>query len=110
MKIAEFEKRTGLSRDTLRYYEKIGVLSKPSRGLNGYREYGQTQFEELAFLQKGKSIGFSLSEIRTGFLNYKKSGKLCAEFTRQLNEKKDMLVQRIEDDKRVIAEIEEMLR
>ncbi|WP_419596611.1 MerR family DNA-binding transcriptional regulator, partial [Streptomyces brasiliscabiei] len=46
MKIAEFEKQTGLSRDTLRYYEKIGMLTPPIPAGNGYRYYGQTQLQE----------------------------------------------------------------
>ena len=109
MKISEFEKVTGLSRDTLRYYEKIGLLSPPSRGLNGYREYGQVQLNELNFIKKGKEIGFSLSTIHRAYRRYQELGHFCAEFSAQLNAKKSQLLQGIEKDKQAIREIDNML-
>ncbi|PUA26693.1 MAG: hypothetical protein B0W54_23435 [Cellvibrio sp. 79] len=109
MKISEFEKVSGLARDTLRYYEKIGILTPPSRGLNGYREYGQAQLEELAFIQKGKEIGFSLSVIKEGYRRYKNLGYFCPEFSEQLHKKRAQLSQRIADDKQAIAEIDKLL-
>ncbi len=109
MKISEFEEKTGLSRDTLRYYEKIGMLSPPLRGANGYREYGQAQLSELSFIQMGKEIGFTLSTIKEGYRRYKALGKLCPEFKQQLVEKKEMLSKRMDDDARAIKKIDEML-
>lgn len=109
MKISEFEKVSGLSRDTLRYYEKIGILTPPSRGSNSYREYGQVQLDELAFIQKGKEIGFGLSVIQQGYQRYKELGHFCPEFSAQLHAKKAQLSQRIASDKRAIAEINRML-
>lgn len=109
MLIAEFEKKVGLSRDTLRYYEKIGMLTSPLRGANGYRIYGDVQVEELNFIRKGKAIGFTLPAIKNGFQRYKKLGYLCPEFTKQLHIKKTMFSERIAEDTRAIAEIERML-
>lgn len=109
MLIAEFEKKVGLPRDTLRYYEKIGLLTAPSRGANGYRLYSDTQLKELAFIMQGKSIGFTLPVIKNGYRRYKELGYLCPEFTRQLREQKAMFSARIAEDTRAIAEIEKLL-
>ena len=110
MRIAEFEKVAGVSRDTLRYYEKQGLLTPPSRLPNGYREYGAVQLEELAFIHKGKEIGFSLSLIRKAYTRYKQLGRFCPEFSAQLEDKKAQLKARIANDARAIAKIEKMLR
>lgn len=109
MRIAEFEKKVGLSRDTLRYYEKIGVLTPPQRDANGYRHYGQVQLEELAFIEKGKLIGFSLPAIRAGWNRYKKLGHFCPEFSKQLNEKRAMLTERMAKDQHSIQQIDALL-
>ena len=110
MKIAELEKKVGLSRDTLRYYEKIGILTPPLRASNGYRYYGKTQLKELAFIERGKAIGFTLAEIHSGYQQYQILGKLCPEFIKRLQEKKAMFQQRISQDSVAIAEIDEMLK
>jgi len=110
MKISEFEKVTNLSRDTIRYYEKIGMLTPPLRGANGYREYGKVQQEEIAFIQKGKMIGFDLSSIKDGYQHYKEQGYFCPDFTKQLHRKRDELFRQINKNKESIAEIDHMLK
>jgi DNA-binding transcriptional MerR regulator len=110
MKIAEFEQKVGLSRDTLRYYEKKGLLSPPKRGANGYRYYGKEQLHELAFITKGKAIGFTLTEIKQGYQRYKTLGYLCPEFVKQLNHKKISLAKQIESNQLAINKINEMLK
>lgn len=109
MKILELEKKVGLSRDTVRYYEKIGVLTPPERGENGYRYYGTTQLNELAFIERGKAIGFTLAEIRTGYEQYQKLGKLCPKFLQQLREKKEMFNKRMQADQIAISAIDKLL-
>jgi len=110
MKISVFEKTVGLPRDTIRYYEKIGMLTPPVRSHNGYRHYGEIQITELAFIARGKAIGFTLSEIKKGYERYKILGKLCPKFKMQLGKKKDMLAKRIAEDQFSILEIDEMLK
>ena len=64
MKANELAKRTGLGKDTLRYYEQIGVISSPPRGDNGYRDYPESCLEELKFIKMAQSVGFTLNEIK----------------------------------------------
>lgn len=61
--IGEVAERTGLSAPTIRYYESIGLLAAPARSETGYRRYTDTNVEELRFVKKAQSLGFSLDEI-----------------------------------------------
>lgn len=62
MKIGELEARSGASRHTLRYYEHIGLISSQRRA-NNYRVYTEQTLQELGFIQRAQSMGFSLGEI-----------------------------------------------
>ena len=62
MKIGELEARSGASRHTLRYYEQIGLIS-PLRQANKYRVYTAPTLQDLDFIQRAQSMGFSLGEI-----------------------------------------------
>ena len=62
MKIGELEARSGASRHTLRYYEQIGLIS-PLRQTNNYRRYTEQTLQDLQFIQRAQSMGFSLGEI-----------------------------------------------
>ena len=62
MKIGELEARSGASRHTLRYYEQIGLISALRR-TNNYRVYTAQTLQDLDFIQRAQSMGFSLGEI-----------------------------------------------
>jgi DNA-binding transcriptional MerR regulator len=57
-------KATGLSRETLRYYEKMGLLSPQRRATNGYRVYAADDLERLEFIFRTKKAGFTIRKIR----------------------------------------------
>ncbi len=61
--IGDLAERTGLTAPTIRYYESIGLLKAPTRSATGYRRYTDTTVEELRFIKKAQSLGFSLEEI-----------------------------------------------
>ena len=65
-------KATGLSRETLRYYEKMGLLNPQRRAANGYRLYAAGDLERLEFIFRTKKAGFSIRQIRE-LLDLKKS-------------------------------------
>jgi DNA-binding transcriptional MerR regulator len=64
MKIGELAERSGLAASAIRYYERLGLLPKPKRGANGYREYGDATLEQLHVIDIGQSLGFTLDAIR----------------------------------------------
>lgn len=63
MRIGELSKLTGFQVETLRYYEKQGLLQPVSRNASGYREYDKESLKQLKFIHQAKSVGFSLNEI-----------------------------------------------
>lgn len=64
MRIAELEQRTGVSRHTLRYYEKQGLLLEVERRINNYRDYPEQAVQRINMVRQLKKFGFSLREIR----------------------------------------------
>jgi MerR family mercuric resistance operon transcriptional regulator len=77
--IGELSGLTGVNIETIRYYEKIKILPAPRRTANGRRVYGAEETRVLAFIRRGRTLGFALDEIRT-LLNLAEPGKAsCAE-------------------------------
>ena len=65
MRIGELAKRTGCHLETIRYYERIGLLREPERSLSGYRQYTLADVERLNFIVGSRSLGFHLDEVRS---------------------------------------------
>lgn len=63
MKIGELARRASVGIDTVRYYERQGLLRAPQRTAAGYREYDETDVVQLHFVRRAKSLGFTLVEI-----------------------------------------------
>ena len=64
MTIGQLASAAGINVETVRYYERRGLLAQPERG-DGYREYSQDDVERLAFVRRAKALGFTLAEIRS---------------------------------------------
>jgi MerR family transcriptional regulator, copper efflux regulator len=66
MLIGELSKQTGLSKDTIRFYEKLGLITSVSNdlGTKSYKRYSSETIERLATIVQGKGLGFTLSEIK----------------------------------------------
>ena len=63
MNIGDAATQSGLPAKTIRYYEDIGLIS-PARSGNGYRDFSQADMHKLAFVQRARSLGFSIEECR----------------------------------------------
>lgn len=66
MLIGELSKQTGLSKDTIRFYEKLGLITASSNdmGTKCYKKYSLETIERLSTIVQGKGLGFTLSEIK----------------------------------------------
>ena len=64
MKIGEIAKRSGIGIETIRYYEREGLLQEPERRPSGYRLYDESTVERLEYIGRAKALGFTLGEIR----------------------------------------------
>ncbi len=82
---------TGLSADTLRYYEKIGLLTHVTRTTGGARRYGRKAMEQVRFIQRAKAMRFSLEEIRE-LLRFRESPHTSREEVRALASRKQALI------------------
>jgi MerR family transcriptional regulator, copper efflux regulator len=63
LKVAELAQRAGIAASTVRFYERAGLLSPAQRAHNGYRMFDESALDELAFINRAKSIGMSLDDI-----------------------------------------------
>jgi len=70
--------RAGVKVETIRYYERAGLLPAPPRSAGGYRIYGRGHLRRLAFIRRGRSLGFPLEEIRV-LLRLAEGGGACSE-------------------------------
>ncbi|MEO1667238.1 MAG: MerR family transcriptional regulator [Chloroflexota bacterium] len=61
--IGELSLRTGISTQTIRYYESIALLPEPRRAKNGYRTYNNTDIDRLQFVTRARQLDFSLDDI-----------------------------------------------
>jgi MerR family mercuric resistance operon transcriptional regulator len=77
--IGRVARRAGLAIDTVRYYEREGLLDKPARTSAGYRQYSASAVARLRFIRQAKELGFTLSEIRELLALKVAPGKSCAD-------------------------------
>lgn len=64
MKISELSRATGVDVETIRYYEKAGLLAAPAREANGYRRYGPEHLERLAFVRHCRGLDIPLADVK----------------------------------------------
>lgn len=64
MPIGALSARTGCNIETIRYYERIGVIPKPPRTEGGHRLYTEEHLKRLTFIRRSRELGFSLEQIR----------------------------------------------
>jgi MerR family mercuric resistance operon transcriptional regulator len=77
--IGRLAKHTGTNIETIRYYEKIGLLPAPGRSSGGYRLYERDHFKRLNFVRRARALGFSIDEVRTLLRLADERKRPCAE-------------------------------
>jgi DNA-binding transcriptional MerR regulator len=96
LKIGELAEAAGVSRDTLRYYERLGLLAPAARSEGGYRLYPEAAVRRVAFIRRAQALGLRLEEIRRILEVMDEGARPCAHVRRALEEK--------------LAEVEEKLK
>jgi len=102
MLIGELTKKTGLSRDTIRFYEKKGLLKveRTSSEFNNYKEYTPKHLQRLLLIKKAKRFGFTLNEIADLLEKIDENGANCSMLRKVIDDK-------IEDINRQIQELQD---
>lgn len=100
LRIGELAYQAGTSTDTIRYYERLGLLSVPVRSESGYRLYTDVDVGQLLFIRRAKLLGLSLDDIR-GLLGLAGAGA-CSPLRQQVAE---LLRQKIDVCEAKLAEL-----
>ncbi len=107
MRIGELAKRSHLPVDTLRFYEKEGLIAEPPRNPAGYRDYPATTLQYLDFIRSAKAVGFSLQECRNLLAIFvRRDAHTCAEVKRLSEDK----LQQLEDKMQALQRMHQTLR
>ena len=85
MRTSEVASRAGVNNETLRYYERRGLLAEPPRTAGGYRDYPPTVVELLRFIKRAQDLGFTLEEVEE-LINLDTGGPDSCEEARKLAE------------------------
>ncbi len=101
MNIGEAAALSRLPAKTIRYYEEIGLVRPAIRAGNGYRDYGETDVHTLTFVQRARSLGFSIEDCRELLALYRDRRRASADV-------KAVALHRIAEVERKIAELESL--
>ena len=106
MKIGELARLAGTNVETIRYYERDGLLPVPARSVGNYRIYGESHVQRLFFIRRCRSLDMTLDEIRV-LLHFKESPQeTCTDVNRLLDRHIGHVAQRMQE----LQELERQLR
>jgi MerR family transcriptional regulator, copper efflux regulator len=99
MKIGDLAERAGVSAKTIRYYEEIGLVGKPTRAENGYRSYADDDVHVLQFINRARGLGFSVNDCRALVTLYRDKSRASADV-------KSLALSHIKEVDRKLAELQ----
>lgn len=95
--ISALSRESGVNLETIRYYERGGLLPAPQRNASGYRHYREADVRRVRFIRRGRELGFSLEEIRTLLRLADQPQSPCAEADSLVQEHLVAVEERIRD-------------
>ncbi len=101
--IGELSQATGCNIETIRYYERIGLLRAPARTAGRFRRYSLADTKRLAFVRRARNLGFTLEEVRGLLRLADKRDRSCAEV-------RDLAAFRLRDVRAKISDLRKMER
>ncbi len=110
MTIGRVASAAGVSIDTLRFYERQGLVARPRRNFSGYRLYSSDVLDRLGFIHDAKALGFSLREIKELLSLGVKSTRECGPVTRKAEAKLVAMNEEIKRLNRMRRTLEKMIR
>jgi len=106
MRIGEAAAASGCHLETVRYYERIGLLNPPPRTSSGYRDYRDGDVARLQFVTRGRDLGFSIEEIRSLLRLSEDAALSCADVDELARQHLDDVRTKIRDLQRMAKELE----
>ena len=105
--IGQLSRESGVNPETIRFYERSGLLAAPPRSAAGYRQYGKADVQRLSFILRAKAIGFSLQQIRELLaIEDNKSAWVCAD----VKDKVALKIQEIEQQRAELQRLQQALQ
>ncbi|MCU7939118.1 MAG: heavy metal-responsive transcriptional regulator [gamma proteobacterium symbiont of Bathyaustriella thionipta] len=101
LNIGQVAKETGITVETIRFYEKQGLIDTPQRTENGYRQYPQNTVKRVRFIQHAKDVGFTLKNIGELLSLRQEPGTSCTDIKLRTTEKIEEVDQKIRDLTRI---------
>lgn len=101
MKVLELAKRLGVTAETVRFYTRIGVLQPAVNPDNGYRTYGQREYQRLRFVLNARQLGFSVDDIQEILAHADHNKPACATVRRLIDQRLHETEQRFEETRRL---------
>ncbi|MBP8231232.1 MAG: helix-turn-helix domain-containing protein [Rhizorhabdus sp.] len=108
--IGALSERTGVNIETIRYYEKVGLMPVAQRTGSGRRVYDETQTRRLLFIRHARELGFSPAVIRTMIELQESPGTSCERVSKLAQDQRDAVDLRIASLKRLRKELTRMIR
>lgn len=108
MKIGTLSEATGVHVETIRYYQRLGLMRIPGRSHGTVRRYGDNAVQQLRFIKRAQALGFSLGEVR--FLLALSDGEHCAQTRAFAQSKKRLVRQKIADMRIMESALDKLIR
>ncbi|MEE8622708.1 MAG: helix-turn-helix domain-containing protein [Alphaproteobacteria bacterium] len=105
--IGALAERTGCKVETIRYYERIGILPEPARNLGGQRRYADWHLKRLNFVRRARDLGFTLDDVRGLLRLVDEQGHGCAEVEAMARRHLDAVRARLADLRAMEAVLKE---
>ena len=99
MSVGQLAKAAGVGVETIRYYQRRGLLSVPAKPLSGQRRYSDASLRQIAFIRRAQEFGFTLEEIRN--LLVLADGRQCSKGRAAANSKAAEIAARVKELNRV---------
>ena len=109
LSIGQLGKATGTAVETVRYYEKIGLLAPPARTSGNYRSYGQIDLARLSFIRRARDLGFGLAEVRSLLDLADDRKRPCGEVDAMARNQMEQVGRKIEDLQALRQELSSMI-
>lgn len=107
--IGHLARETGTKVETIRFYEKSGLLPAPSRTDGNYRSYDEAHLNRLSFIRRARELGFSLDQVRTLLTLSDDRGQPCAAVDAIATEHRAEMERKIADLQSLKAELDRMI-
>jgi MerR family mercuric resistance operon transcriptional regulator len=107
--VGQIAERTQVTVETVRFYEKQGLIAAPQRSDSGYRQFPQETVRRVRFIQNAKKVGFTLKDIADLLALRREPGTSCTDIKLRATQKIEEVDRKIQDLNRIRDALERMI-